>query len=396
MKKIFLIIALVLFPLNIFAINLNSSKYIIYDNTDGKVLLEKGSNTNTSIASLTKIMSAIIIIEKEEDLNKKITITKKMLNSVPNNAFTINLKKGEVYTYQDLLYATILPSAADAIISLAINSSGSISNFVKEMNNKAQDLGMKNTYFTNPIGMDNVNNKNTISDVLTLLKYALKNDIFRTIYQTKEYTMSNGKKIYTSLKMYNEDLKLNLDTSRIIGSKTGYTKKTGFALSQVFNSNFHEIISITTGAVHNNNSYHLRDGIEIIKYIDNNYNNQTLMKKNELIKTLEVRDSTINEYKIYSDKELIKYLPNNYNKEDFKIEYNIPEYIDYKTNKDIGNIKYFYGNELLYTENVIIKEDINPNFISILKDNIIYIICIITFLLIIIYLIFKKRSLKYK
>lgn len=390
MKKIFLIVVLILFPLNIFAINLNSSKYLIYDNTDEKVLLEKNSNDNTSIASLTKIMSTIVVIEKEKDLNKKIIITKEILKEVPNNAFTIDLKKGEIYTYQDLLYASLLPSAADAMISLAIASSGSISNFVKEMNNKVQDLGMKNTHFTNPIGMDNQENKSTISDVLILLKYALKNNIFRGIYQSKEYTMSNGKKIYTSLKMYNEDLKLNLDTSRIIGSKTGYTKKTGFALSQVFNSNSHEIISITTGAIHNNNSYHLRDAIEIIKYIDNNYNNQVLIKPNKLIKNLEVRDSTINEYKIYSDKELIKYLPNNYNKEDFKIEFNIPEYIDYKTKKDIGNIKYYYDDELLYTENIIINENIKPNFISLLKDNIIYIT--IFFLIIISYLIFRRKK----
>lgn len=390
MKKIILILLLII-PINIWGIDLHSSKYIIYDNTDDTILLEKDMNKNTSIASLTKIMTAIVIIDSNVDLNKKIKITYNMLKNVPKGAYTINLNIGEVCTYNDLLYAILLPSAADAAVALAIDYSGSINKFVSEMNKKAKELNLNNTYFTNPIGMDNNNNKATLEDILKLLKYALNNDIFRKIYTSKEY-MLNKRKIYTSLKMYNEDLKLNLNLSRIIGSKTGYTKKAGMALSQIFNSNNHEIISITIGAPHNNNSYHLRDGLKIINYIDNNYNNQVLQKENMLLKELEVRDSNIDKYNIYSDKEIIKYLSNDYNKDDFKIEYNIPEYITYKSNKKIGNIKYFFKDELLYTQEIIVNEEIKPNFISLIKDNILYIGIGISIIIIsIISIICKKR-----
>ena len=396
MKKILILLILII-PINIFAINLYSSKYLIYDNTDNKILLEKNINNNTSIASLTKIMTAIIIIEEENDLDKTIKVTKEMINAVPKNAYTINIKNGEIYTYKDMLYAILLPSAADAATILSIQNAKNINNFVKKMNNKAQELGMKNTYFTNPIGMDNTKNKATLNDMLILLKYALNNKIFKEIYTSKQYVMSNKETIYTSLKMYNEDLNLNLDTSRIIGSKTGYTKLAGFALSEIFYSNNHEIISITVGAKHNLQSYHLRDGIAIIKYIDDNYNNQTLQEKNKLLKTLEVKNSTINEYKIYSDKEIIKYLPNNYNKDDFKIEYNIPQYLDYKQEKEIGNIKYYYQDELLYTQKIILNEKIRPNFISFIKDNIIYILLSILLIISIIYFSIKRsKKLKLK
>ena len=393
-KKIFFLLLLIC-PINIFAIDLYSPKFVIYDNTDEKILLEKDYKENTSIASLTKIMTAMVIIDGVDDLQNKITINYQMLNAVPSGAYVIYLQRGEVYTYEDLLYACLLPSAADAATSLAIAYSGSVSSFVEQMNNKAKELGMENTNFTNPIGMDNGNNKSTLEDILTLLKYALNNNDFRTIYSTREYTMSNNKKVFSSLKMYNDDLHLGLDTSRIIGSKTGYTRNAGFALSIVFESNTHEIISITVGAEHNNNSYHLRDGISIINYIDQNYNIQTLLEKNNLLKELEVRDSTIDKYNIYSNRELTKYLPNDYNKNDFKIEFNIPEFIDYKTEKNIGNIKYYFGDELLYTQKVTINEEIKPTFWAIVRDNIIYIIIgFILLISLIIFIILKKKKNK--
>ena len=303
MKKILLLLLII--PFNIFALELYSPKYLIYDNTDNKILLEKDIDKNTAIASLTKIMTAMVIIDNVQNLEKKITITKEILNHVPAGAYTINLKKNEIYTYRDLLYASILPSSADAAVALAIDYSGSINNFVKKMNEKAKELKMNNTNFTNPVGMDNQKNKATLHDLLILLKYALNNRTFREIYTTKQYTISNNKTIYSSLKMYNEDLNLYLDTRRILGSKTGHTKNAGLTLSQVFISNTHEIISITVGAKYNKSSYHIKDGLTIINYVDNNYNNQILLKANTLIKELEVHDSTIDTYNIYLDKDII-------------------------------------------------------------------------------------------
>lgn len=395
MRKLLWIILLIV-PFNIRAINLYSPRYIIYDNTEDKVLLEKGSNDNVSIASLTKIMTAIVIIDGLDNLDKNVTITKNMLKSVPSSALTINLKKGEVYTYRDLLYATLLPSAADAAISIAIAYSGSTQKFVDLMNNKAKELGLANTYFTNPIGMDNNKNKATLTDLLKLLKYALDNEMFRTIYTAKQYTMHNNRKVVTSLVAYNEDLGLHLDTSRMIGSKTGYTSKSGMSLSELFLSHNHEIISITVGAKHNNSSYHLRDGITIINYIDNNYDNHILLEDNVLLKELEVRDSTIDKYFIYSNQKIVKFLENNYNKENFKIEYNLPEYITYKSDKNLGQINYYYEDELLYTQPIILQEEIHPTFLSIIRDNLVYVIigCVsllLLIILIVVRIIYKKK-----
>lgn len=394
MKK-YLFVLLLIIPFRIWAINLYSPKYIIYDNTEDKVLMEKQKDVNTSIASLTKIMTAMVIIDEVKDLDKKITVTSSMLSSVPTGAFTIHLGVGETYTYRDLLYGILLPSAADAATILSISSSGSVKNFVQKMNDKAKSLGLTHTHFTNPVGMDNSDNKCTLEDILALLKYALKNETFRTIYETKKYTLSSGKVIDSSLKMYNEDLNLNLDTSRMIGTKTGYTKKAGFALSQIFESKGHEIISITIGAKHNNQSYHLRDGISIIKYIDDNYDNQLLLEKNTLLKKMEVKNSTIDEYDIYSQVEIKKYLPNDYKKEDFKIVYHLPEYLDYKSEEHIGSIEYYFQDELVGKEEVILNVKIKPNLISWIKDHIIFILIGIIILISVIFALLKRKRVKF-
>lgn len=269
MKKILLILILFI-PVKVSAIEvpeLNSDKYIIYDLTTKEVLSEQNSNKITSIASLTKIMTVITAIEKIEDLNSKIIITKEILNSVYWNASRAGLKIGDAVTYKDLLYASILPSGADATNALAFSLSGSINNFVIEMNNLAKKIGLENTNFANVTGIDNKNNYSTIYDIAKMLEYALANNTFKEIYTTKEYTLINGLNIKTTLLIFNKEM--NLDTSRIIGSKSGHTGSAGYCLSSLINSNNHEIIIITTGAEKiNNNFYHVIDTLNLIDYTD--------------------------------------------------------------------------------------------------------------------------------
>ena len=126
-KNLLLIITIILLiPISVFSkdIELNSQKYLIYDKTDDTILINKDNSQKTSIASLTKIASAIVILENNRDLNKTITITKEMLDTVHPEAHKLGLKEGDVLTINDLLYATLLDSSADAVNALAIYTSG--------------------------------------------------------------------------------------------------------------------------------------------------------------------------------------------------------------------------------------------------------------------------------
>ena len=355
-------------PISVFGLDLHSPKYVIYDKTDNKLLLEKEKDTETAIASLTKIMSALVIIEEEKNLEKEVVVTNQMLREVPWDAYVIHLVPNTTYTYKDLLYGTILPSAADCITALAIDNAGSVSSFVEKMNQKAQIIGLKNTHFTNPIGMDHKENKATLQDTLKLLLYALDNPTFKEIYMTKEYQMTTGKIVYSSLKMYSE--KLGLDTSRILGAKTGATGEAGLALSQIFQSNNHEIISITVGAENTKDSFHIRDGLSIIQYMDTHYSEKVLLGKNKIQKQIPVEKSTIHSVTISNQKEIKKYLPNDFHSEDFKIQYDLPEKIDYKSPKKIGRIKYYYQEELIDSEIVEIQEKIEPTIVERIKTSI--------------------------
>ena len=132
------------------------------------------------LASLTKIMTTIVAIENIEDLNKTVTMTSNMFKGLyEENAYQIGLRVGDVVTYKDLLYGTFIASGADATRGLTLSLTNSEDEFVKLMNDKAIELGLTNTYFTNPIGLDEDGQKSTVDDVAKLLKYALKNETFK-------------------------------------------------------------------------------------------------------------------------------------------------------------------------------------------------------------------------
>ena len=189
MKKFLLF--LLMFPLNVLALTLpdiNSKYALIYDKTDNKILFEKNSNEKTYIASLTKIATTITAIENIDNLNEEVVITNDILNTVSPIASIAGLKVGDKLTYKDLLYASMLPSGADATNSLAILSSGSIDNFVNKMNELANKINLNDTHFVNVTGLDIDNHYSTANDLGKLLSYALDNEIFREVFTTKDYT----------------------------------------------------------------------------------------------------------------------------------------------------------------------------------------------------------------
>ena len=187
-KLLFLIIIL---PFNIFALtypDLNSKKVLIYDKTDDLILYEKNADEKSYIASITKIATSMAAIEEIKDLDEEITITKEMMNTVSSVASVAGLKVGDKVTYRDLLYASLVPSGADATNSLALRLFGSFDNYVKKMNELAKKIGLTNTHFANVTGLDNDDNYSNAKDVLKLLLYALSNKTFKDIYTTKEYS----------------------------------------------------------------------------------------------------------------------------------------------------------------------------------------------------------------
>ena len=193
------------------------------DISSGRVLYSKNSEDRLLIASTTKIMTCIVVLENA-DLEKEVTAGEEVLSMYGTNIY---IEYGEKLKVKDLLYGLMLRSGNDAAITLAVQTFGSEEDFVKAMNDKAKEIGMKNTTFENPHGLDdNSYNYSTAYDMALLSQYAYQNPIYREIVSTKKYATKSSLKSYL---WYNRMSLLSL-YSNCIGGKNGYTPKAGKSL----------------------------------------------------------------------------------------------------------------------------------------------------------------------
>ncbi|WEG11423.1 D-alanyl-D-alanine carboxypeptidase [Pullulanibacillus sp. KACC 23026] len=191
---------------------------ILMDQDSGRVLYGKNIHQKRRIASITKVMTAILAIESGK-LNKTVTISS---NAYGTEGSSLYLKKGEKIKLKDLVYGLMLRSGNDAAVAIAEAVGGSVQGFTTLMNKKAKELGMMDTNFSNPHGLDNTEDHySSAYDMAILTSYAMKNPTFQTIFKTKYYTAPNpGEKWDRKWKNKN---KLLFQYDYSTGGKTGYT-----------------------------------------------------------------------------------------------------------------------------------------------------------------------------
>lgn len=374
------------------ALDTRSNNIILYNLNNDEILYEKNSHEPIKIASLTKVMTGIVAFEKIDDLDREVLITAEMLDGlIESNASVVGLKVNDIVTYRDLLYALLLPSGGDAANALAINVAGSIDNFVKLMNIKAGSLGLSNTFFTNATGLDNGDNHSNVYDVATILRYALKNDEFKKIYETRKYTMSNGIKLRSSLEKNSEKLHLNIDY--IKGAKTGTTTLAGVCLSSTFNYNDINYLMVSCDSSFKNLTYNVFDAGVLYNYYANNYHLRSILKKNKVIKSINNKYSS-NKVNLYPDTDYSLYmLDNNY--KNLKFTYDGLETIDiYTKDKIIGKYEISLNNNVLKTIDVYKPDKIEFSIFNFIFVNYIYFLAILIFivLIFIINLFLKKKK----
>ena len=218
MKKVFIIILFILFPLNIHA--LSASSVTLMDMDNNRVLYSYNEDEKKLIASTTKIMTSIVAINNA-NINDIVTIDDSILKSYGSGIY---VEVGEEMSLENLLYGLMLRSGNDAAIAIANHVGGSMEGFVGLMNETAKSIGMKNTTFLNSSGLEESNgegNMSTSYDMALLMSYAMKNDMFKTIVATKEKVVKTNYKTYL---WYNKN-KLLKTYEYCTGGKTGFTKK---------------------------------------------------------------------------------------------------------------------------------------------------------------------------
>lgn len=218
MKRILLCISLFLFSINkVEAIDFVGKSYIVLDSYTGIVLEEQNMHHIQSVASISKVMTAIIAIENGK-LSDEYIIGEEV-NEAWGSGVYIHI--GDTITLQDLLYGLMLRSGNDAALCIAVNVAGSVDKFVDMMNDKAKELNMEHTVFSNPTGLDEEDegNKSCAYDMALLMKYACDNAVFNDIVSTKSYKRLDGGGTW-----YNKNRLLD-EYEYCVGGKTGYTKK---------------------------------------------------------------------------------------------------------------------------------------------------------------------------
>ena len=173
MKKILIFIFSFMFITNVYAFSLNSKYAYVYNVKENKVMYEQDSKKEVPIASMTKVMTAIIVIENNDNLEEEVIMKYSDFADMYEYAI-VGFNVGDRLTIKDLLYGMLLRSGSDAVNALVRTTSGTLDEFVKLMNDKAHELGLNNTYFSNAIGKDE-GNYSSMHDVAKILEYALNN-----------------------------------------------------------------------------------------------------------------------------------------------------------------------------------------------------------------------------
>lgn len=254
---------------------LNSPNAILIRLKDQTTLMQKNSEEKIYPASLTKMMTAIVSIENLPNLKEEIKLTNSTFQGLYGaDASMAGFQPGEKVRAIDLLYGVLLPSGAECCIGLADQIAGSEQNFVKMMNQKAAELGMKNTHFENTTGLQNENHYTTVKDLSILLSYALKNDTFREIFTSSRHFTPPTNKHPDGLTFYSTTFKelnnQNIIGGEILGGKTGYTDEAGLCLASLAKVGKQEYILISAGAKgdHHSEQYNITDALAVYDSIE--------------------------------------------------------------------------------------------------------------------------------
>jgi D-alanyl-D-alanine carboxypeptidase (penicillin-binding protein 5/6) len=266
--------------------NINSPSAILIESQRGQVLYQKNATEKLHISVANKIMTALIALEKVEDLNSKVTISKE---SVALEGSALSLEVGEKYALEDLLLATILTTANDAARAIAeFVGGGDLDNFVSLMNDKSHELNMKDTFFTNPTGLYDENQYTTAYDTALLIKYALRNPSFNRIfsYWSKPWVDPNGE-----TKILASQNRLFWSYEGVDGGKIGFNDKEQQSIITTATRNNQRLICIVLNGPE---QMVYDDSIALLDFGFENFRTGILVPKGYPQKSIQIADREVN------------------------------------------------------------------------------------------------------
>lgn len=341
-KKLFLfiIVLILLFIPKVRAFDSSASSAILMDMDSKKIMYSKNIHEVRSVASISKIMTAILAIESGK-INKVVTIGDEISTSYGSGIY---IQIGEEIKLKDLVYGLMLRSGNDAALAIAHYVGGNVEEFVNLMNKKAKEIGMKNTTFNNPSGLDeDKGNYSTAYDMAILTSYAMENKDYQKIVSTKKYKVETNKNVYS----WTNKNKLLNSYKYTTGGKTGYTKKAKRTLVTTASNDNLNLVVVTL-----NDGDDWNDHKNLYEEAFQNYKNYEILKKG----IIDIYDE-----KYYNNKEF--YLKNNFSypllnseKDSIILKITLNKEREYKNNQKIGIIEVNINNKKIYIDDIYIRE----------------------------------------
>lgn len=328
---------------------ISASSAIVIDAVSGRVLWKKNSHAKQFPASTTKIMTALLAIESGHGMKEMVEISE---NAAKTEGSSIYCEAGELISFQDLLYALMLRSGNDAGVALAEHIAVSAENFAKLMNQKAEQLGAKDTHFVTVNGLHDDNHYTTAYDMALISREAMKNDVFRKIAATRVW---NASREVDKFNYFTNKNKVLYQYDGGNGIKIGYTTTAGRCLVASSEREGMELICVVFNAPDwFNDSYRLMD------YIYDNYDAKVVIKAQEPIAAVNVRSGEKGQTWLIADHDIVLPQRPDENPEiSFKVEAVSSVNAPVSRWDEAGRLRIFYNDEEVGNEKLFFREDID-------------------------------------
>lgn len=366
--------------------NIEAPNLLLAETKSGRILYERNADQRIYPASLTKLLTAILVVENCE-LDEIVTVSENAVLSVPSGYVNANLQVGEELTVEDLLYVMLIPSANDAANALAEHVGGNIESFSAMMNSRAKELGCTESNFTNPSGLHQEEHYTSTRDLFFISQKAMEYNLIEKILGTTTYTLPSTNKYTKEARMFsttNYMIRKSLSKyycNYCIGAKTGYTEYAKNCVVEFAKKDGIELTAIIMGESAKVKGQKFLDAKEMFEYVFNNYENKKVASKNEKYETINISNGTKETRKLdvlYKNNVNILKTSNSEKEIQENVEYtNVSAPI--KEGDIVGKITYIhdeikYETELIANSNVEESKVLTNLFKLLLTTFIIYII----------------------
>ena len=428
LKKVFcalLIICLIFTPVltvNAYeptGIEISANAAMLVSMDTDEVLYEKNADTRVYPASITKIMTTLLILESDKyNPDAKIAMTEEALDLISGTGSSVSLfNAGVEFTQLDLVYMVLMSSYGDCALLAADYYGGSVENFVAMMNTRANELGLTGTHYENPIGLHHEQNYTTARDTYTLTKFALQNETFKEVCESTRHTVNSsaGTRVLSTTNFL-QDNTTNYYYQYAKGVKTGFTDEAGRCLVSTASYNGYNYMCIVFGCPPNAKN-HFTESKELYRWAFNNFEFKTVADVTTPVAEIAVEKSFDTDFvSLYVEKSFTSVLPKDANDSTISI---VPKptadtvSAPIKKGQVLGTADIIYAEKVIGIVNLVSNENIEQSFIlntldivgNFLTSSYMIVVYVLIGVIILIFIIAiikmnikksKKRKIRYK